>query len=133
MSALHPTFSSLTGAGITEGQEVGRVDRSLLEHPTEQRLADLSGVVGSQIEEMIREKKYPLALESFAGLAGELETFFNDVLVMAEDPTVRRNRMALLQHLRSRHPNIRSAQMRRERMLPRAGMLAMNAMVCGSE
>jgi glycyl-tRNA synthetase beta chain len=86
-------------ANITEGQEVGRVDRGLLEHPTEQRLADLSGVVGSQIEEMIREKKYPLALESFAGLAGELETFFNDVLVMAEDPAVRKNRMALLQQV----------------------------------
>jgi glycyl-tRNA synthetase beta chain len=72
------------------------VDDALLTHPTEKRLADLSRLVGEQIDELVASGNYGAALESFAGMAPELERFFNDVLVMAEDEAVRRNRIALL-------------------------------------
>jgi glycyl-tRNA synthetase beta chain len=45
---------------------------------------------------MIGERDYKRALETFAALAPELETFFDEVMVMVEDEGVRRNRMALL-------------------------------------
>ncbi|HEY0593343.1 MAG TPA: glycine--tRNA ligase subunit beta [Thermoanaerobaculia bacterium] len=72
------------------------VDDSLLDHPTEKRLADLSRLVIEQIDELIASGNYGAALESFAGMAPELERFFNDVLVMVDDPSLRRNRIALL-------------------------------------
>jgi glycyl-tRNA synthetase beta chain len=83
-------------ANITAGQDAGTVDPARLEHPTEQRLAGLAGVVTAQISEMVTERQYRSALESFAAMAPELETFFNDVLVMVEDEALKRNRMALL-------------------------------------
>lgn len=83
-------------ANITAGQETGAVDPSKLENDVERRLADLSSVVGTQIDEMIGERDYKRALESFAAMAPELETFFDEVMVNVDDAAVRRNRMSLL-------------------------------------
>ena len=84
-------------ANITAGQETAsRIDPSKLETEIEKRLADLVSITTDQIEEMIGERDYKRALETFAALAPELETFFDEVMVMVEDEGVRRNRMALL-------------------------------------
>jgi glycyl-tRNA synthetase beta chain len=84
-------------ANITAGQETAsRVDPSKLENDFERRLAELVSIATDQIEEMIGERDYKRALETFAALAPELETFFDEVMVMVEDEGVRRNRMALL-------------------------------------
>jgi glycyl-tRNA synthetase beta chain len=82
---------------ITAGQETAsRIDPSKLESDIEKRLAELVAITTDQIEEMIAERDYRRALETFAALAPELETFFDEVMVMVEDESVRRNRMALL-------------------------------------
>lgn len=81
---------------ITAGHTSTEVDRARLEHDTEKRLAELADMVTGQIAEMIRERQYRGALESFAAMAPELETFFQDVMVMVDDEAVRRNRMSLL-------------------------------------
>jgi glycyl-tRNA synthetase beta chain len=84
-------------ANITAGQEsASRIDPSKLETDIEKRLADLVLLTNDQIEEMIAERDYKRALETFAALAPELETFFDEVMVMVDDEGVRRNRMALL-------------------------------------
>ena len=84
-------------ANITAGQETAsRIDPSKLESDIEKRLAELVLLTNDQIEEMIGERDYKRALETFAALAPELETFFDEVMVMVEDESVRRNRMALL-------------------------------------
>jgi glycyl-tRNA synthetase beta chain len=83
-------------ANITAGHTATQVDRSRLEAGTEQRLGELADVVTDQVAEMIRGRQYRQALESFAAMAPELETFFKDVMVMVDDEKVRRNRMSLL-------------------------------------
>jgi glycyl-tRNA synthetase beta chain len=84
-------------ANITAGQEAAsRIDPSKLEGDIEKRLAELVLLTNEQIEEMVAERDYKRALETFAALAPELETFFDEVMVMVEDEGVRRNRMALL-------------------------------------
>jgi glycyl-tRNA synthetase beta chain len=84
-------------ANITAGQETAsRIDPSRLETDIEKRLADLVSITTDQIEEMIAERDYKRALETFAALAPELENFFDEVMVMVEDEGIRRNRMALL-------------------------------------
>ncbi len=96
-----PEFLSLLDsakriANITEGHAVSRVDTSRLEHATEKRLNDLADAVVAQIGELSAHRDYRMALESFAALAPELETFFKDVMVNVEDEAVRTNRLSLL-------------------------------------
>jgi glycyl-tRNA synthetase beta chain len=86
---------------ITAGHTSTMVDPSKLEHDSERRLNELSAIVGGQIADMIAEREYRRALESFAALAPELETFFKDVMVMVDDEGVRRNRMSLLRRIGS--------------------------------
>jgi glycyl-tRNA synthetase beta chain len=86
-------------ANITAGHESARVDPASLEHGVERRLSELADAVGAQIDEMIAEREYRRALESFAAMAPELETFFKEVMVMVEDESVRRNRMSLLRKI----------------------------------
>lgn len=83
-------------ANITEGHSSTRVDASRLEHDTERRLAELADLVTGQIDELVAGRQYRTALESFAAMAPELETFFKDVMVNVEDQQVRANRMSLL-------------------------------------
>jgi glycyl-tRNA synthetase beta chain len=83
-------------ANITEGHQATAVDTSRLEHPTERRLAELAEAVTDQVRDMVIERQYRQALESFAGMAPELETFFKDVMVNVDDQAVRTNRMSLL-------------------------------------
>ncbi|MGZ5445618.1 MAG: glycine--tRNA ligase subunit beta [Thermoanaerobaculia bacterium] len=96
-----PDFLSLLDsakriANITEGHAASRVDASLLEHATEKRLNELADAVAAQIAELSAHREYRMALESFAALAPELETFFKDVMVNVEDEAVRTNRLSLL-------------------------------------
>ena len=81
---------------ITAGHESTQVDAAKLEHATERRLNELADAVVAQIGEMIGERDYQHAFESFAALAPELEKFFDDVMVMVDDAAVRGNRMSLL-------------------------------------
>ena len=66
------------------------VDRGLLREAAERDLFDavgkLAGVDGG----------YEARLRSLSALRGPVDRFFNDVLVMAEDPRVRANRLGLL-------------------------------------
>ena len=106
VSALHllredPNFLSILDsakriANITAGHDSTNVDPSKLEHETEKRLNALADNVGEQIDDLIAERRYRAALESFAALAPELEKFFDDVMVMVDDEALRRNRMSLL-------------------------------------
>ncbi|HUJ12473.1 MAG TPA: glycine--tRNA ligase subunit beta, partial [Thermoanaerobaculia bacterium] len=83
-------------ANITAGHDSSRVDSAKLQDETEKRLNELATAVGGQIDEMIAERDYVRALESFAAMAPELESFFEKVMVMVDDPAVRDNRKSLL-------------------------------------
>jgi glycyl-tRNA synthetase beta chain len=83
-------------ANITAGHDSTDVDPARLENDRERRLNDLADLVTQQIDDLISQRRYRQALESFAALAPELETFFKEVMVMVDDEAVRRNRMSLL-------------------------------------
>ena len=83
-------------ANITAGHESRSVDPRHLQDDAEKRLNELAAAVTDQIDELAASRQYRMALESFAALAPELETFFNEVMVMVDDQVVRTNRMSLL-------------------------------------
>lgn len=84
---------------ITAGHTSSSVDASLLQEPAEKRLNELGDLVTSQLNELIEHREYRRAIESFAGMAPELEQFFKDVMVNVDDERVKRNRMSLLRRI----------------------------------
>jgi glycyl-tRNA synthetase beta chain len=86
-------------ANITQGHASSTVDASKLANDVEKRLNDLADAVVEQIDELIASRHYRDALQSFAAMAPELETFFRDVMVNVDDEAVRRNRMSLLRKI----------------------------------
>jgi glycyl-tRNA synthetase beta chain len=75
------------------------VDQSLFEKPCENALLKAYRGVEEQVAAQVREGAYGDALRTIAALKGPVDDFFEGVLVMAEDPAVRRNRLALLERL----------------------------------
>jgi glycyl-tRNA synthetase beta chain len=67
------------------------VDPSLFEHDAERELQKATAALGA------REGDYASRLRALATLRAPVDRFFDDVLVMAEDPRVRANRLGLLE------------------------------------
>lgn len=84
-------------ANIVKDAAEAPLDESLLEEPAERELAEAFQGLRSGLEEAAAAGDYERCLRRIADLAPVLDRFFVEVLVMAEDPKVRRNRIALLQ------------------------------------
>ena len=88
-------FARLAGAfkrakNILGEQEPAAVVTKLFEHDAERGLHEaVAGLQG-------KDGDYEARLRALAGLRGPVDRFFDDVMVMAEDPLVRANRLGLL-------------------------------------
>ncbi|MBM2854896.1 MAG: glycyl-tRNA synthetase beta chain [Steroidobacteraceae bacterium] len=99
-----PEAASLTAANKRignilrkSGEQAGlRVDQSLLTDPAERQLATALDALREEIEGTIAGRRYGDAMRRLATLRPVVDTFFDRVMVMAEDPAVRANRLALL-------------------------------------
>jgi glycyl-tRNA synthetase beta chain len=74
----------------------GTVEPWLLEHPAERALAEAVGALAREVEPLLASGAYTAALTRLAGLREAVDRFFDDVMVMVDDPRVRQNRLALL-------------------------------------
>jgi glycyl-tRNA synthetase beta chain len=82
-------------AGRAADEAAGQIDRSLLREDAERALAEGLGSTAVSVDGDVRK-----ALEAGAKLAPLVERFFDEVLVMDEDPAVRANRLRLLLDVR---------------------------------
>jgi glycyl-tRNA synthetase beta chain len=73
----------------------------LLRDPAEQILAEQVAAIGRKVEPMFAARQYTEALQSLAVLRRAVDEFFDSVMVMADDPALRANRLALLRRLQS--------------------------------
>lgn len=83
---------------IREGEGAG-LDPVLLTEPAEEELYATLERVEAEVFRCFSETRYFPAFQALATLSPAIATFFDDVLVMAEDPAVRANRLALLARL----------------------------------
>ncbi|MBW2653849.1 MAG: glycine--tRNA ligase subunit beta, partial [Deltaproteobacteria bacterium] len=90
-------------AKVKEGLSV---DESLFEDPSEKELFSAVNEVRQIVEGLIQEGNYNKALSHIATLRPKVDTFFDDVMVMAEDPKLRQNRIALLSSVSGLFKNI---------------------------
>ncbi len=76
------------------------VSKDLLTEPAERALADAVRHQRALVEPLLAERRYREALATLASLREPVDRFFDDVMVMTDDPALRNNRLALLAELR---------------------------------
>lgn len=81
----------------TETQVSAPVDPALFEVPAEGALYQAQQQVQATVDRQLTSADFDGALRTMATLRDTVDRFFEDVMVMVEDPALRRNRVALLQ------------------------------------
>ena len=76
-------------------------DPNLFVHEAEHALHEAVSRVGSTLEPLLADRNYQSALDELATLRGPVDAFFDGVMVNAEDPAERLNRLRLLDSLRT--------------------------------
>lgn len=92
-AAFKRVVNIIRKSGDTAG---GEVREGLFAHPSEAGLLAACRTVQAQVQAELSRGRTDEALAHVATLGGPVDLFFQDVMVMAEDAEVRRNRLALL-------------------------------------
>lgn len=98
--AFEALFTAYTRAfNLSKKAGDTKVKTDLLEDAAEKKLYDaLTGLV-REVHPFVKARDYIRALESMARLQGPVDEFFEQVMVMVENPQVRDNRLALLKNI----------------------------------
>jgi glycyl-tRNA synthetase beta chain len=83
------------------GSATASVDKALLRDEAEKRLLAEVERVESEAAVMREHRNYPAVLKNVATLEPAVARFFDDVLVMAEEPALRANRLGLMRRVAS--------------------------------
>lgn len=88
------------------GDASGEPDTSRMTDEAERALASDFLQARDMLDQLVGSRKYAEALRVMASLGPSLDRFFVEVLVMAEDEGVRRNRVALLRAIRDQFARV---------------------------
>jgi len=100
----HPDFEPLAIAfkrvvNILKGFEGGSVDAAVFDSSAEANLYHTFSDIRERANGCIDEGRYSDALSEMATLRKPIDTFFDEVMVMAEDEEIRFNRLSLLEEI----------------------------------
>jgi glycyl-tRNA synthetase beta chain len=76
-----------------------KMDPTLFHEPAEQNLYQAFIATGETVEARMKKRDYRAALLEMTRLKGPVDQFFDGVMVMVEDQTIRENRLALLDQI----------------------------------
>ena len=85
-----------------EGEVPASVDPALLAEDAERELAAAVDAAIADTDPLLAARDYVAVLAQLAGLRPQVDAFFDAVMVNAEDPALRANRLALLRRLSDR-------------------------------
>ncbi|WP_295971999.1 glycine--tRNA ligase subunit beta [uncultured Xanthomonas sp.] len=85
-----------------EGEIPAQVDAGLLREPAERALTEAVEAAIAETDGALRQHDYVTVLNFLARLRPQVDAFFDGVMVNADDPALRRNRLALLKRLGDR-------------------------------
>ena len=86
-------------AETSSGQFSPRINAALFQDPSETALYDAYQTVKKRVSRHLSQGDFGQALRNMASLRDPVDAFFVAVLVMAEDPDIRKNRLTLLSHI----------------------------------
>ena len=99
---LAVAFKRVTNIIKKSGAEAAaEVDEGLFEHPGESALYNACADVSGKVKNALAERAHEQALVEISALREPVDLFFDDVMVMAEDVALRKNRLALLRIIAS--------------------------------
>jgi len=99
LAAANKRVSNILSKQAHDGST--QVDTTLLQESPEQTLAEAVIHCQQQVAPLFAAGEYQQALDTLATLREPVDTFFDQVMVMADDEAVRRNRLALLASLQA--------------------------------
>ena len=78
---------------------IGEINLSACVEPAEKALAEAVLVLRAEVQPLIAQGDYTAVLDKLANLRAPVDSFFDNVMVNAEDPALRQNRLAILNTL----------------------------------
>lgn len=103
LAAANKRIGNILRKAQAEGVEIpDHIHRGLLEHPAEAALAEAVEAAIGDTDIALHQRDYVQVLSRLALVRQAVDAFFDAVMVNAEDPDVRGNRLALLQRLHAR-------------------------------
>jgi len=96
----------LLKSGLEMAAKLEQIDTTLFQSEEEKKLAEALDSMSPKVRRAVRGKNYVRAFESMASLRPPIDLFFEKVLVMAEDPKIKANRLTLLRCLLQTFLNI---------------------------
>ncbi|MGD8943326.1 MAG: glycine--tRNA ligase subunit beta [Desulfobacterales bacterium] len=98
--AFKRAVNILKKSGKLQGRpRPGELKENLFEHESEAALFAAYQKVEKEVSDAMQKGLYEKALQDIATLRGPVDAFFDGVMVLADDKSVRRNRLALLEHI----------------------------------
>jgi glycyl-tRNA synthetase beta chain len=97
--SLASNFKRVVNITSQSGITAGVPDEALMKEPAESELWRCYRRVQPEVESARIKHDYRSALLSLASMRGVVDEFFTQVMVMAEDPAIRKNRISLLDHV----------------------------------
>lgn len=94
--SLASNFKRVVNILSQAGEAGGEPDQSLFKDPAESALWQACLRVRPEVEAARKNHDYGSALRSLASMRNVVDEFFSAVMVMAEDPSIRKNRISLL-------------------------------------
>jgi glycyl-tRNA synthetase beta chain len=88
------------GKGLSEADLKAGLDAKLLAEPAEKSLYEALEKALPAARAAVEKEDFAAAMKALSGLRAPVDAFFEKVLVNAEDPMLRRNRLLLLSRLR---------------------------------
>ena len=82
------------------------IDRDVMVEPAEKALDTALAAVRDEAQRLFDKNDYAGHLNVLASLKDPINTFFDDVMVMADDPKLKTNRLALLSNIRAQFSQV---------------------------
>ncbi|HHF5090997.1 TPA: glycine--tRNA ligase subunit beta [Haemophilus influenzae] len=81
------------------GAAIGEINLTACVEPAEKALAEAVLALRTEVQPLIAQGDYTAVLDKLANLRAPVDNFFDNVMVNAEDPALRQNRLAILNTL----------------------------------
>ena len=104
LAAANKRINNILKKNSAAGQ--ASVDEALFEGDAESNLYKALAELKPQVASYFESGDYTPALQALSKLRTPVDTFFDEVMVMAEDPAVKGNRLALLSELRDLNSHV---------------------------
>ena len=100
LAAANKRVANILKQAAAKGESFRKAERDTLKEPAEIALHIALGTASGRANALLARKDYAGYLKTFAVLKAPVDAFFDSVMVMVEEETLRKNRLALLTDLR---------------------------------